>query len=171
MPLSFWAEAISTAVYIQNRSPTVQLKDVTPYERWYNKKQDVSNLKIFGCKAFVHISDAKQNGKLDKKSIPYIFVRYPTTENGFKLFTPGTRQMLRSRDVIFSENKFESDITGCGEKGCEFFTDKIQFHIYNDSDDTELTHDDAAVPVYEEEAAQLQQNRRAPDRLGALTGD
>ena len=37
-PLSFWVEAISTTVYVRNRSPTVQLKNVSTYERWYNKK-------------------------------------------------------------------------------------------------------------------------------------
>ena len=79
--------------------------------------------------------------------------------------------MLRSRDVIFAENKFETDITGCGVRGCEFFTDNIQFRIYNDSGDTELTHDDATIPIHEEEAARPLRNRRAPDSLGALTGD
>ena len=73
---------------------------------------------------------------MDKRSIPCIFVGYPTTENRFELFNPETRQMLRSCEVIFPENKFETDITGCGEKGCEFFTDNIQFRIYNDSEDT-----------------------------------
>lgn len=46
----------------------------------------------------------------------------------------------------------------------------IQFRIYNDSEDTELTHEDATIPVHEE-AALLLRNRRAPSRLGALTGD
>ena len=78
--------------------------------------------------------------------------------------------MLHSRDVIFAKNKFESYITGCPRKGCELFTDNIQFHTYNDSEDTELTHEDAEIPVHEE-AALLLQNRRACSRLGALTGD
>ena len=104
---------------------------------------------------------------MHKKSTLCIFVGYPTTENGFKLFNPETRQMLRSRDVIFAENKFETNITGCGEKGCN----NIQFCIYNDSEDTEFTHDDATILVHEQEAAQPQRNRRVPDRLGALTGD
>ena len=132
-------------------------------------KKDISNFNIFGCKAFVHIPDTKRKDRLDKKSIPCIFVGYPTTENGFKLFNLETRQMLRSCDVILAENKFETYITGCPKKGCELFTDNIQFHTY-DSEDTELTHEDATIPVHEE-AALLLKNRKAPSRLDALTGD
>ena len=34
VPQKFWAEAVNTAVYLRNRSPTVSLKQVTPYEHW-----------------------------------------------------------------------------------------------------------------------------------------
>ena len=33
MSFSFWAETVSTAIYLLNRSPTAQLKDITPYEK------------------------------------------------------------------------------------------------------------------------------------------
>ena len=46
MPVEFWAEAISTAVYLQNRSPTVPLPGITPFECLFNRKLDVSNLKV-----------------------------------------------------------------------------------------------------------------------------
>ncbi len=34
LPHSFWAEAVSAAVYLRNRSPTKALKDMTPFEAW-----------------------------------------------------------------------------------------------------------------------------------------
>ena len=33
LPLSVWAEAVVTAVYLRNRSPTASVKDSTRYER------------------------------------------------------------------------------------------------------------------------------------------
>ena len=44
MPLNFWAKAVNTAVYLHNRSPTNALKDKTPFECWFGKKPNVSNL-------------------------------------------------------------------------------------------------------------------------------
>ena len=47
VPLELWAEAVNTAVYVHNRSPTSALKNATPYEYWFQKKPDVSNLRVF----------------------------------------------------------------------------------------------------------------------------
>jgi hypothetical protein len=49
LPAAFWGEAVTTAVFILNRSPTTSLKGVTPYEAWHGKKPDVSFLRTFGC--------------------------------------------------------------------------------------------------------------------------
>ena len=57
LPHRFWAEALSTAAYLINRSPTTTLHDMTPFEAWYNKKPNVSHLRVFGCSGFVHIPE------------------------------------------------------------------------------------------------------------------
>ena len=46
---SFWAEALATAVYLQNRSPTKPVEGKTPYEVIYGEKPKVENLRVFGC--------------------------------------------------------------------------------------------------------------------------
>jgi transposase InsO family protein len=48
----FWGEAVVTAVYILNRSPTKALNDMTSYEAWHGRKSAVSHLRVFGCLAF-----------------------------------------------------------------------------------------------------------------------
>ena len=52
---TFWGEAINTAVYLKNRSPTRSLDNITPFEALYGFKPVVQNLKVFGCTAFAHI--------------------------------------------------------------------------------------------------------------------
>lgn len=49
---TFWGEAINTAVYLKNRSPTRSLDNITPFEALYGFKPVVQNLKVFGCTAF-----------------------------------------------------------------------------------------------------------------------
>ena len=42
----FWAEALSTAAYVINRSPMKTLGDKTPFEAWYGKKPNVNHLHV-----------------------------------------------------------------------------------------------------------------------------
>jgi transposase InsO family protein len=65
-PNYFWAEAVATAIYIMNRTPTTTLHGMTPEEKFTGKKPDVSHLRVFGCIAYVHVPDEKRS-KLDLK--------------------------------------------------------------------------------------------------------
>ena len=49
-------EALSTAVYLKNRSLTKALGSLTPYEAWSGIKPSVDYFKVFGCAAYAHIS-------------------------------------------------------------------------------------------------------------------
>ena len=44
LPHRFWAEALSTAAYLINRSPTKTLDGKTPFQAWYGKKPNVNHL-------------------------------------------------------------------------------------------------------------------------------
>ena len=164
-PIAFWAEAIAIACYLRNRSPTSSLKDGTPYEHWYGEKPDVSNLKVFGCKAYVHVPDVKRKGKFEKKSFLCVFVGYPSKENGFKFYNPQTRQMFRSRDVIFVEKNFDVEKIEEDEPNSRFFTDRIESES--------ITENDPEQPktVNENVAARPARARRPADRLNVLTGE
>ena len=51
----FSAEAVETACYLVNRSPSSVLEDKTPHEVWTGKKPSLSHLRVFGCDAYVHV--------------------------------------------------------------------------------------------------------------------
>ena len=183
LPLSFWAEAVSTANYIRNRSPTSCLKEKTPHECWYDEKPDVSHFKVFGCNAFVHVPDQKRS-KLDKKSMHCIFVGYPFGCKGYKLYNPETKQMIRSRDVIFLENSFEHKLFD-NEKGLtellstdkkDLSSDALHFKAVQDANKNE-DNEELAENQEEENAVpgelhqRPQRNRVVPERLGSITGE
>jgi len=71
----FWAEAVKTARYVVNMSPSSALVDTTPNEVWSGKKLSMAHLKVFGCDAFVHVPKEKSSNP-DKKAIKCIFIGY-----------------------------------------------------------------------------------------------
>ena len=101
----FWAEAVCTAVIIRNRSPTVAVDNVTPYECFYGSKPDVSHFKVFGCKAYMHVPKENRK-KWDSKTKKGIFVAYSITSKGYRLYDPVSRKICVSRDVLFDEDEF-----------------------------------------------------------------
>jgi hypothetical protein len=48
----YWAEAVHTAVYLRNQSPTSALDGQTPYESWYGFKYKVNHLRVFGSTCY-----------------------------------------------------------------------------------------------------------------------
>lgn len=76
VPKEYWSEAVYTAAYLINRSPTSTLQNVTPAELWYQRKPDVSNLKIFGCSVYFHVPKQLRL-KLDVKPKKGVFLGYP----------------------------------------------------------------------------------------------
>jgi len=102
LPKQFWAEAVNTAVYILNRSPTKAILNTTPYEAWFNRKPNVDHFRVFGCIAYSHIPKENRE-KLDGKGEKCIFIGYSNESKGYRLYNPETKKMIISRDVIFDE--------------------------------------------------------------------
>ena len=106
LPKSYWAEAVSTAAHLRNRLPTRALPDgVTPYERWYERKPDLSTLKVFGCIGYAHIPDP-QRRKLDDKAVKLRFIGYSRQTKGYRMIDDATKKVYIRRDVTFNELDF-----------------------------------------------------------------
>lgn len=96
---SFLLEAVGTACYIVNRSPTKGLQ-VTPEERFSGEKPDLSNLHVFGTVVMTHIPKVGRK-KWDPKSREGIFVGYAAGFKGYRVYNPRSRKVYVSRDVVF----------------------------------------------------------------------
>lgn len=99
----FWGQAVLTAVYLINLTPTKALKLLkTPYEMWHNKKPEVKFLKVFGSTVYVH--NKTTNAKFDDKSWKGILMGYEP--NGYKVWNPDCEKFVVVRDVIVDESTF-----------------------------------------------------------------
>jgi hypothetical protein len=103
---AFWEEAVCNAAYVRNRVITTATA-VTPYERWYGKKPDVSNLRVFGCTAYAHVPDASRQ-KLDQKAVKMRFVGYSLTQKGYRLYDENRQRIFIRRDITFNKTDFGS---------------------------------------------------------------
>ncbi|WVZ00646.1 hypothetical protein V8G54_026715 [Vigna mungo] len=108
LPKQLWAEAVNTTTYLINRGSSVPLEHKIPEEVWSGKEIKLSHLKIFGCVAYVHISDQGRN-KLDPKSKKCTFIGYGEDEFGYRLWDNENQKMIRSRDAIFNEKVIYKD--------------------------------------------------------------
>ena len=67
LPKTFWGEAAKTAIDLINLSPSRPLNGEIPKEVWFRKKASYGHLRVFGCKAFIHILK-DERAKLDAKA-------------------------------------------------------------------------------------------------------
>ncbi|KAL2533326.1 Integrase catalytic domain-containing protein [Abeliophyllum distichum] len=96
-----WCEAVVTACYLANRSPSAALSGKTPEEIWHGKP---TNLRIFCCTIFSHLKD----DKLDPRSQKYVFLGYPERTKVYRLWVKnlGGFKTIVNRDVVLKEDKF-----------------------------------------------------------------
>ena len=67
LPNHYWGEALYTVVHVLNLTPTVALNSEVPDKIWFGKNVKYDHLRVFGCKAFMHIPKDERS-KLDAKS-------------------------------------------------------------------------------------------------------
>jgi hypothetical protein len=117
LPDGYWWDALQYTALLHNASPMRSLSDSTPEEAWSRNKPDVSRLRIFGCKAFVHIPD-KLRSKLSAKSLMCTFVGYAQQHKAYRLVHRPSGCFLKSHDVIFDKggtNTFEHIILNAND--------------------------------------------------------
>jgi hypothetical protein len=102
LDMKFWAEAVSTAVYVKNRTPTSITGDKTPEEVWSGEKPSVKHLRVFGSDAYFHVP-RELRSKLDPKSKRCIFVGYSLTSKGYRVWDPIDNKIRVSRDLVVLE--------------------------------------------------------------------
>ncbi|GKB33807.1 putative ribonuclease H-like domain-containing protein, partial [Tanacetum coccineum] len=111
LPTTFWAEAVNTACYVQNRVLVIKPHNKTPYELFLGRKHALSFMRPFG-RLLIILNTIDHLGKFDGKADEGFFVGYSTNSKSFRVFNSRTRIVEENLHVRFSENK--PNIAGSG---------------------------------------------------------
>nr|GFA30622.1 hypothetical protein [Tanacetum cinerariifolium] len=93
--LFFWAEAIATACFTQNRSLVIPRHEKTPYHIINDQKPSVKFFYIFGSLCYI-VRDAENLDKMKEKGDECIFVGYSTQSRSYRVFIKRTRVIMES---------------------------------------------------------------------------
>lgn len=55
LPLCYWHDAFSSAVFLINRLPSQHIGNITPYEKLFQSKPNYLFLRVFGCLYFPNL--------------------------------------------------------------------------------------------------------------------
>nr|GEZ11881.1 retrovirus-related Pol polyprotein from transposon TNT 1-94 [Tanacetum cinerariifolium] len=102
VPLFFWAEAIATACFTQNRSLVIPRHEKTPYHIINDRKPSVKFFRIFGSVCYI-VRDEENLDKMKEKGDECIFVGYSTQSRAYRVFNKRTRVIMESIHVNFDE--------------------------------------------------------------------
>ncbi|XP_073153828.1 uncharacterized protein [Henckelia pumila] len=105
----FWAEAVSTACYTQNRSMINKKIKKTPYDIWYGKVPVISYFKVFGCKCFIHNNGKTHLTALDVRSDAGLFLGYSSVSKTYRVFNTKTLTFEESVHIVFDETSVANE--------------------------------------------------------------
>ncbi|GJX83586.1 retrovirus-related pol polyprotein from transposon TNT 1-94 [Tanacetum coccineum] len=100
--LFFWAEAIATACFTQNRSLVIPRHEKTPYHIINAQKPSVKFFHIFGSLCYI-VRDGENLDKIKEKGDACIFVGYSTQLKAYRVFNKKTRIIVETIHVNFDE--------------------------------------------------------------------
>ncbi|GJY92967.1 putative ribonuclease H-like domain-containing protein [Tanacetum coccineum] len=103
LPTTFWAEAINTACYVQNRVLVIKPHNKTLYELFLGRKPALGFMRPFGCLVTI-LNTIDHLGNFDGKDDEGFFVRYSINSKAFRVFNSRTRIVEENLHVQFSEN-------------------------------------------------------------------
>jgi hypothetical protein len=87
-------------MYLLNRLPSTKTPNNTPFQLLHNKPPTCTDLKVFGCLCYPNIS-ATTPYKLSPRSVPCVFLGYPSSHKAYRCFNMVTQKLIISRHVIF----------------------------------------------------------------------
>nr|GEV81780.1 hypothetical protein [Tanacetum cinerariifolium] len=111
LPIPFWAEAVNTACYVQNRVLVTKAHNRTPYELLNGRTPSIGFMRPFSYPMTI-LNTLDSLGRFKEKVDERFLVRYSVNSKAFRVFNSRTRIVQKTLHVNFLENKH--NITGSG---------------------------------------------------------
>nr|GFA51352.1 retrovirus-related Pol polyprotein from transposon TNT 1-94 [Tanacetum cinerariifolium] len=137
VPLFFWAEAIATACFTQNRSLVIPRYEKTPYHIINNQKPSVKFFHIFGYTCYI-VRDGENLDKMKEKGDECIFVGYSNQSRAYRVFNKRTRVIMESIHVNFDELPIMA-------------SDQLSFDPAPECQSMTLNHDNLSLAIQRQE--------------------
>nr|GEX43105.1 hypothetical protein [Tanacetum cinerariifolium] len=104
LPVTFWAEAVNTVCYIQNRVLVNKSQNKTLYELFNGRTPVIGFLKPFGCYVMI-LNTLDTLGKFDAKGDEGYLIGYSMSSKPFRVFNKRTKRVEENLHVDFLKNK------------------------------------------------------------------
>ena len=124
LPAQFWGAAVLYATYISNMLPHPKETTRTPFEMFYQRKPNASNIKVFGCIGYA-MSRERRN-KLESRADPLIFIGVSSSQRGWKMYDPEGKKTKVFYHVDFHESTFHSTLSPSTASSTDF-----HLHLYS----------------------------------------
>ncbi|GKA50634.1 putative ribonuclease H-like domain-containing protein, partial [Tanacetum coccineum] len=111
LPATFWAEAVNTACYVQNRVLVTKPHNKTPYELLHGRPPSISFMRLFGCPVTI-FNTLDLLGKFNGKADEGFCIGYSINSKAFMVFNTRTRKVEENLQIAFLENK--PNVAGSG---------------------------------------------------------
>nr|GEZ76199.1 hypothetical protein [Tanacetum cinerariifolium] len=109
--IPFWAKAVNTACYVQNRVLVTKPHNKTPYEQLHVRTPSISFMRPFGCPVTI-LNTLNPLGKFQGKFDGGFLVGYSVCSKAFRVFNGRTFIIQETLHVNFLENK--PNVAGTG---------------------------------------------------------
>nr|GEY01459.1 hypothetical protein [Tanacetum cinerariifolium] len=102
LPISFWAESVNTACYVQNRVLVTKPHNKTPYELFLGRTPSIGFMRPFGCSVTI-LNTQDPLGKFDGNE--GFLVGYSVSSKAFRVFNSRTKINQETLHINFLENQ------------------------------------------------------------------
>jgi len=100
----FWAEAVNTTCYVQNRIYIRPILEKTAYELFKGRRPSISYFHQFGCTCYI-LNNKLYLKKFDAKTQIGIFLGYSERSKAYKVYNSETLCVEESMHVKFDDKE------------------------------------------------------------------